>query len=158
MAVRQTVDMEDYLEAILMLKQEQGQARVSTIGEKLGVTMPSVNYALGKLRDAGLVSHESYGEVDLTPGGRKIAEEVYEKHQLLTMFLFNVLGVERDKAEEEACKLEHYMSAETTMRLSSLVSYILLGPRSEAWLKDFRRFHEYGEAGEGRPGRCDGED
>jgi len=71
-------NMEDYLEAIAVLKKETGVARVKDIGNLLNVKNPSVNSALNILSDAGLVVHERYGYADLTEDGKKVANNVIE--------------------------------------------------------------------------------
>lgn len=153
MSKRQTVSMEDYLEAILLVKREDGVVRVSRIGERLGVKKPSVSYALKKLVERGLVDHESYGYVDITPVGEKIARETYRRHELLVTLLTEIMGVELETAAVDACSMEHYLSPETTEKLSSLVEFILSGPRSDDWLENLKYFQEHGERPPGCPGK-----
>lgn len=150
MATRQTVDLEDYLEAILLVQSEDGVARVSSISNRLGVKMPSVTYALNKLSERGLVKHENYGYVELTEEGQRIAADVYHRHEILTILLHEILGIDKDSATGDACKIEHYLSPETASRLSSLVEFILSGPRSAEWLENYRYFHKHGR----RPESC----
>jgi DtxR family Mn-dependent transcriptional regulator len=142
MADRKTVSMEDYLEAILHIKKKDGVARVSSISDALGVKKPSVSYAVKRLTEEGLVRHEDYGYVDLTAEGQKLAEGVLEKHKLLTTFIADILGVDGEDAELEACNMEHYLSDETREKLEGLVEFILLGPRKEEWLENLRYYQE----------------
>ncbi len=108
---------EDYLERILMLEQDHAKVRSIDIAEGLSVSKPSVSIALKKLREAGLVEMEHSGAVHLTHDGREIARKVYARHTLLTNAL-TAIGVEPDKAAEEACRIEHDISDETYLLLS----------------------------------------
>ncbi|MCH5291583.1 MAG: metal-dependent transcriptional regulator [Treponema sp.] len=98
---------EDYLEAILMLQQENGVARSVDVAKKLGVSKPSVSRAMGILIDDGYVSVGTIGSLELTEKGRKKAESIYGRHVLLTKFLQKITGVSESQAEENACKIEH---------------------------------------------------
>ena len=103
---------EDYLEAMLMLKEQRGYVRSIDVAEMLGVTKPSVSYATKRLRENGYISLDPAGMIQLTEPGLEIAERVYERHRLLTE-LFIGLGVSPETAREDACKIEHDLSAET---------------------------------------------
>ena len=92
---------EDYLEAMLMMQKEHGYVRSIDIAEKLGVTKPSVTYATKRLREDGLIT--------LTEQGMSIASSMLDRHQTLTRFLM-ALGVDRETAEADACKMEHDIS------------------------------------------------
>ena len=108
---------EDYLEAILFIEEQKGRVKSVDIANFLGVSKPSVNKALTILQEMGYVSKPSYGEVTITQEGKKRAKAVAEKHIALTKFLTDVLGVEADTAEKDACKIEHDISEETTHKL-----------------------------------------
>ena len=103
---------EDYLEAMLMLKQERGYIRSIDVAEKLGVTKPSVSYATKRLRESGYISFDPAGMILLLPPGMEIAERMYERHMLLTELLIG-LGVDPEVAREDACKIEHDLSVES---------------------------------------------
>ena len=103
---------EDYLEAMLMLKEERGYVRSVDVAERLGVTKPSVSYAVKRLREAGYLSLDPAGMIVLQPSGLEIAERMYERHKLLTELFMN-LGVSPETAREDACKIEHDLSVET---------------------------------------------
>ena len=103
---------EDYLEAMLMLKEEHGYIRSVDVAEKLGVTKPSVSYATKRLRESGYIALDQAGMIVLLEPGRKIAERMYERHKLLTELLTG-LGVNPKIAREDACKIEHDLSEET---------------------------------------------
>ena len=103
---------EDYLEAMLMLKEQRGYVRSIDVAEMLGVTKPSVSYATKRLRENGYISLDHAGMIQLTEPGLEIAERIYERHRLLTE-LFIGLGVSPETAREDACKIEHDLSVET---------------------------------------------
>ncbi|MBR2604780.1 MAG: metal-dependent transcriptional regulator [Clostridia bacterium] len=103
---------EDYLEAMLMLKQERGYIRSIDVAEKLSVTKPSVSYATKRLRESGYISFDPAGMILLLPPGQEIAERMYERHMLLTELLIG-LGVDPEVAREDACKIEHDLSVES---------------------------------------------
>ena len=103
---------EDYLEAMLMLKEERGYIRSVDVAEKLGVTKPSVSYATKRLRESGYITTDPAGMIVLLEPGLKIAECMYERHKLLTELLIG-LGVSPETAREDAYKIEHDLSAES---------------------------------------------
>lgn len=150
MTTRQTARMEDYLEAILQLQQEENAAKVSRIARRVGVTMPTVNAALHRLAGQGLVKHDRYGDVELTREGMKIAEEVNRRHEVLTLFLWKILGVDEETSRKDACEMEHSLSPDTADRLTSFVEFILDAPEKPGWLRNFAYYHEHGR----RPAEC----
>lgn len=103
---------EDYLEAMLMMREQHGYIRSIDIAEALGVTKPSVSYATKRLRENGYITMDKDSCISLTDAGREIAERIYERHRLLTAF-FVQLGVDPAIAREDACKVEHDLSPET---------------------------------------------
>ena len=100
---------EDYLEAILVLRQEHGTVRSIDVAQYLGFSKPSVSRAVSILKASGYLTMEKDGRLELTPEGEKNAQRVYERHQLLTDWL----GVSPEVAAADACRMEHDMSAET---------------------------------------------
>ena len=107
---------EDYLEAMLMLKEECGYIRSVDVAEKLGVTKPSVTYATKRLRENGYIEMATSGSITITDKGMEIAEKMLNRHQTLTNFLIG-LGVDAKIAEEDACKMEHDISDESFMAI-----------------------------------------
>ncbi len=103
---------EDYLEAMLMLKEKRGYIRSVDVANHLGVTKPSVSYATRRLREAGYIEMDDDSFISLTPSGLEIAERTYTRHKVLTEF-FTRLGVDPEIAREDACKVEHDLSPET---------------------------------------------
>lgn len=102
---------EDYLESILRIGRERGNVRSIDIAHDLGVSKPSVSVAVHNLEQAGYLRIEGH-DLTLTEVGRAIAERVMERHELFYNFLIG-LGVNTKVAEEDACKLEHALSAES---------------------------------------------
>lgn len=113
--------LEDYLEAIFILIQKHPHVRLTDIAEFMGVSKPSVNRAVGNLKEAGLVSHETYGVVSLTAKGKQRAAVVLRRHKLIKRFLTQTLGVEEDIAERDACRMEHVMSPKTIEKLYTYI-------------------------------------
>ena len=103
---------EDYLEAMLMLRERNGYIRSVDVAVELNVTKPSVSYAVKRLRENGYLLMDKDGLLTLTDKGEGIAASVYERHKLLTDFLLS-LGVSEQTAREDACKIEHDLSEET---------------------------------------------
>ena len=103
---------EDYLEAMLMLKEEKGIIRSVDIAEKLHVSKPSVTYATKRLREHGYITMNASNEISLTETGLAVANNMLERHKTLSVFLMR-LGVNPDQALEDACKIEHDLSEES---------------------------------------------
>ena len=112
---------ENYLEAILQLEDESRNVRSVDVANMLGVSRPSVNKAMGVLKQAGMVDQQPYGRIRLTEQGRKRGVEVTNRHQTLKLFLINVLGVDPVIADEDACRMEHVVSEETMGRLADYI-------------------------------------
>ena len=100
---------EDYLEAMLMLKEELGYIRSVDIAVKLGVTKPSVSYATKRLRENGYITMDDSGLITLNESGMEIAKKIYERHTVLTNFIKS-LGVDEQTAYDDACLMEHDIS------------------------------------------------
>ena len=111
---------EDYLEAMLILKEEKGYVRTADIAEKLEVTAPSVSYATKKLRERGLISVDKSGFINLTEEGAQRAEKIYEMHITLARY-FESIGVSPETASADACKVEHCISDETFQAIKGLL-------------------------------------
>ena len=103
---------ENYLEMILMLKNEKGSVRSIDVAHALSVTKPSVSRAMSILRQAGHITMDGEGFLSLTASGREIAERIYERHRLLTEYL-TALGVSPEIAAQDACRMEHVISQES---------------------------------------------
>ncbi len=103
---------EDYLETMLMMSERHGYIRSIDIAMELGVTKPSVSYAVKRLRENGYITMERDGLITLTDKGMEIAARIYERHRVLTQMLVS-LGVDPQVARQDACKMEHDISDET---------------------------------------------
>ena len=110
---------EDYLEAMLMLKEQKGYIRSVDIAQMLGVKKPSVTYSTKRLRENGYITMDKDGMISLTAKGMEIANRIYTRHKVLTDF-FIKLGVPETVAREDACKVEHDISHETFDAISKL--------------------------------------
>ena len=107
---------EDYLETILILSKDKQYIRAIDIVENMNFSKPSVSIAMKKLRENGYINVNNNGHITLTEEGLKIANNAYERHQILTKALI-ALGVNEDVAKEDACKLEHDLSDESFQAL-----------------------------------------
>ena len=103
---------EDYLEAMLMMREKHGYIRSIDVAGQIGVTKPSVSYATKRLRENGYITMDPDGLITLTDKGLEIAERIYERHKLLSELLIR-LGVNPETAHEDACRIEHDLSVES---------------------------------------------
>jgi DtxR family transcriptional regulator, Mn-dependent transcriptional regulator len=119
-----TASMEDYLEAILRLADARRVVRVRDVARAIGVSAPSATGAIKTLQKRGLVSHERYEDVTLTREGKRIAARVDGLHRELRAFFEDVLLLDPQTAENEACRLEHSISRPTLDRLRAFLACI----------------------------------
>ncbi|WP_144744762.1 metal-dependent transcriptional regulator [Enorma burkinafasonensis] len=114
-----TMANEDYLECMVRIEQEdgaEGGVRSVDIATRLGVSKASVNKAVTALKGQGLVEQSHYGKVLLTPQGCEVGSAVWYRHRLIRTFLVQELGVDFDRADAEACMMEHALSEDTMGR------------------------------------------
>ena len=136
-----TTSLEDYLEAILILVRRGRVARVRDIAKRVGVGMPSVTAALKTLAKRKLVNYDPYQVVTLTEQGMRIGAEIGRRHQLLRRFLTDVLGLEAEEAEANACRMEHAVDAALLNRLGKLVEFVRHRlPTGSDWMEAFGEF------------------
>lgn len=109
---------ENYLEAILSLREQHGMVRSIDIANQLHFSKPSVSVAMKKLRESGYIEMDKDGLISLLPAGEEIARRIYERHQLLTQFFIR-LGVSPEVAAADACKVEHDLSDETFQKIKA---------------------------------------
>lgn len=133
--------MEMYLKTILRLGRDNNPVRVKAIADRMGITMPSVSEALRTLKTKGLVLHPSYGEVKLSAKGRRLAEGVNERFEVLQRFLVEILKVDESTAELEACEIEHVVGKDTYERLTVFLDYLANCPKDISHVID--HFHEF---------------
>ena len=98
-----------YLETIYVLTQSSTAVRAIDVCEHMGFSKPSVSRALGLLKKGGFVTVDENGFISLTDEGKEVAEKIYERHTVMTKILLH-LGVDKETATEDACKLEHAIS------------------------------------------------
>ena len=104
--------MENYLETIHVLEQKTGFVRSVDVATEMGFSKPSISNAMKKLKAEGYVQIEDKGRIVLTEKGRQVAENTYEKHCVISHWLMHI-GVSRETALADACRMEHVIS-ETT--------------------------------------------
>ena len=104
--------LEDYLETILILQKSRGQVRSIDIANEMNFTKPSVSVAMKNLREKGYITMDSTGYITLTEAGRQRAEDVLERHTILADLLMYI-GVSKETALADACKVEHDLSEES---------------------------------------------
>ncbi len=114
---------ENYLETILMLSKDKPHVRSIDIANELDFSKPSVSVAMKNLRENGYILVDGSGHITLTEAGSRIAETMLERHTLLSNWLM-YLGVDKKTALEDACRMEHVLSAQT---FEAIKQHILAG-------------------------------
>ena len=105
---------EDYLEAIVMLGGTPTQSvRSVDVATKMGVSKASVSKAVTSLKNSGMLEQPYYGDITLTEDGYHYGSAVLKRHEMLTRFLTEEVGLSQQVAEEEACQMEHAISDES---------------------------------------------
>ena len=112
---------ENYLETILMLKEEKGAVRSIDIARKMDFSKPSISRAMSLLRENGYITMDKEGLIDLTGAGMEIASRIYERHRFLCKWLV-ALGVSPETAAEDACRIEHDVSDETFQKIKEHIA------------------------------------
>ena len=110
MALQESGEM--YLETILILSREKENVRSIDISEYMGYSKPSVSRAVGLLKEGNLITVEKEGYIHLTDKGRALAEKILERHTILTELLIR-MGISKETASNDACRIEHVISDET---------------------------------------------
>lgn len=103
---------EMYLETILVLSKQKSNVRAIDVAENLGYTKPSISRALSKLKQEDYITVDEKGYISFKEKGRRIAEKIYERHELLSELLTDI-GVDKQTAQNDACKIEHVISDTT---------------------------------------------
>ena len=110
MAIQESGEM--YLETILVLSQKMDDVHAIDVGKEMGFSKPSVSRAMGILKEDGFIQVADSGSITLTEAGKKRAESIYERHNVISELLM-MIGVNKETAIEDACRAEHYISDET---------------------------------------------
>ena len=119
--MRSNESSEDYLETILILGNRSSLVRAVDIAAEMGFKKPSVSVAMKKLREAHHIIVSPEGFITLTETGKEIADRIYERHTLLSSWLTQ-LGVDPEIASEDACRMEHVISAESFEAIKAHIS------------------------------------
>ena len=119
-----TPGLQEYLTAIYRLQRKGRNVRVKELADELNVTLPSVIDALKRLSKAGLVNYNRYSKVTLTENGKKSAILIINKEEIFYEFFREILGIEDERAREEACWVEHGVSWESAERLKLFIDFL----------------------------------
>jgi len=120
-----TNSLEEYLKTIYILKNTEGQVRVTDISKKLNCSKPSVNRALNCLKDEGFIVYEAYKNIEITEKGEQIAKDIVKRQDIIKLFLTQIIDVDSDTAEKEATAMKHAISKETVAKLENYIIEIL---------------------------------
>ncbi|MBN1523639.1 MAG: metal-dependent transcriptional regulator [Spirochaetales bacterium] len=121
--------LEDYIEAIYTIIEANEAVRAKDISQRLGVKNSSVTGALRILAEKQLINYTPYGIITLTEKGKSIARNVTNRHETLTRFFTDVLGIQTEAAEDAACKMEHAMTEGIRKRLDEFLEFSKKCPR-----------------------------
>lgn len=111
---------EMYIETIHVLSKKNKYVRAIDVGTEMGFSKPSVSRAMKLLKEGGYILIDDGGSITLTPAGQEIADKIYERHTVLSDFLLKI-GVPKEIATEDACKIEHHISDETLQAIKKLL-------------------------------------
>ena len=114
---------EDYLETILLLTKKNGSVRSIDIANELDFTKPSVSRAMRILKEGNLIIVEKSGNIILTEEGLCKAQDIYQRHQIITDYLIKELNVSEETASKDACRIEHIISVETLDRMKEKINF-----------------------------------
>lgn len=112
---------ENYLETILILQNKLGFVRSIDIANELDYTKPSISRAVSILKQADYITVQESGQILLTEKGLQKANEIYDRHKIITRYLILSLGVSRETADQDACRIEHIISQETFDKIKEFV-------------------------------------
>lgn len=133
-----SASLEDYLQAVFRIQAAKQAARPTDIAVAVGVNNSSVTGALRTLSSRGLVNYAPYDVITLTAEGRRVAEEIVRRHDVLIRFFTDVLKADADEAEATACRVEHVISADILDRMVRFVEFLELCPRAgREWIREF---------------------
>jgi len=113
--------LEEYLKVMYILKKQTGDIRVTDIANKMNCSKAGVNKAINNLKDNNLVNYETYGDIELTEEGEKLAKKIIEAYDIMYVFLKDVIGIDERLASEDAEKIKSAISDTT---LNEIAKYI----------------------------------
>lgn len=123
-----TGSLEDYLETIFRIQGASSVARVRDIADEMNVSPASVTPAMKRLAQLELVRYSKRNYIELTEKGLRVARRTLTRHNLLSRFLFEILGADRGQAEEDACAMEHHLSDSSVERLAAFFEFLAACP------------------------------
>lgn len=123
-----TGSLEDYLETIFRILGRSAVARVRDIAEELDVSPASVTPAMKRLAEKELIRYSKRNYIELTEKGLLIARRTMTSHKLLSRFLTEILGIDREQAENDACEMEHFLSESSMERLAAFFEFLAACP------------------------------
>lgn len=124
--------VENYLKQIYKIKEQEGRVTTSLLSERLQISPPSVTEMIKKLADEGSVTYTPYKGVELTVAGKKKALHIVRRHRLWELFLVEVLKFPWDEIDEEAERLEHFMSEKLEKRIDQILGYPNRDPHGDS--------------------------
>ncbi|HAA02808.1 MAG TPA: metal-dependent transcriptional regulator [Syntrophobacteraceae bacterium] len=137
--------LEDYLEIIFHLEKANRVARAKDIADQMNVQRASVTGALKALAGRGMINYSPYNFITLTSAGRKVAQEVIRRHDILKDFFMTALQLQPDQAEANACRIEHAIDPAAIDRLVQFLEFIKNCPRAgDDWLAAFSHYCQQG--------------
>jgi len=142
MIKRKTI--EEYIEIIYVLQNREGYAKTGKISLEMGVRPSSVTEMLQKLLEEGYIKYEPYKGATLTGTGKNFARELMKKHKIIADFL-EIIGIERELAEADACQIEHHVTIKTMERLGKFVEFIHNSPQKPRWMEHFNYYIKTGK-------------
>ena len=135
---------EEYVEIIFVLQNRNGSAKTGEISSEMAIRPSSVTEMLQKLQEEGFILYEPYKGAQLTDAGKKLAQELMKKHKIIADFL-EIIGVQRDLAEADACQIEHHVTRKTLQRLGKFVEFINDAPHEPKWIEHFNYYVQTGK-------------
>jgi len=133
------------MEAIFHIEDKKHAARAKDIADRLEVSSASVTGALRLLAEKELINYAPYDIITLTAKGKKVAQDVVHRHEMLRNFFVKILGVDETEAETAACKMEHGVSEIILERMTRFIEFLETCPRGGyKWIKEFESFCEHG--------------
>lgn len=112
---------ENYLETILILQKKNGSVRSIDLANELDYTKASISRAMSILKKADYIIMEESGNLILTEKGLEVAKNIYERHEVITLYLMKALGVDEDIASKDACRIEHVISQESFQQMKAWI-------------------------------------
>lgn len=141
-----SASLEDYLEVIYHLEKANRAARSKDIADQMHVQRASVTGALKTLAGRGLINYSPYKTITLTDQGHRVAQEIIRRHETLKEFFITALLLDPERADANACRIEHAIGSAAIERLVQLLDFIKHCPRAGTdWLEAFATYCRTGD-------------